>query len=118
MPSHRILHFTEEDNFQLLKEHLDLVDDLQDTTFIRTQRYKSTMINDHKKRVKARHFQVGDLVLRRVDTLKSVGKLDPKWKGPYKISRMIGNGAYELEDGEGRPLNRPWNVHNLRRFYS
>ncbi|KAL0415937.1 UNVERIFIED_CONTAM: hypothetical protein Slati_3425600 [Sesamum latifolium] len=52
MPSHRILHFDEEHNSQLLKEHLDLVYEL------RTQRYKSTMINAHNKRVKSRHFQV------------------------------------------------------------
>ncbi|KAL0415824.1 UNVERIFIED_CONTAM: hypothetical protein Slati_3414300 [Sesamum latifolium] len=118
MPSHRILHFDEEHNSQLLKENLDLVDELRETTFIQTQQYKSTMTNAHNKRVKARHFQVGDLVLQRVDTLKPVGKLDPKWEGPYKITKIIENGAYELEDTEGRALSRPWNIYNLRRFYS
>ncbi|KAL0411430.1 UNVERIFIED_CONTAM: hypothetical protein Slati_3732700 [Sesamum latifolium] len=108
MPSHRILHFNEEHNSQLLREHLDLVDELRETTFIRTQRYKSTIINAHNKRVKARHFQVGDLVLRRVDTLKPVGKLDPKWEGPYKITKIIENDAYDLKDTEGRVLSRPW----------
>ncbi|KAL0427209.1 UNVERIFIED_CONTAM: hypothetical protein Slati_2895700 [Sesamum latifolium] len=107
MPSHRILHFDEEHNFQLLKENLDLVDELRETAFIRTQRYKNTMINDHNKRVKARRFQVGDLVLRRVDTLKLVGKLDPKSEGPYKITKIIENGAYELENTEERVLSRP-----------
>ncbi|KAL0405254.1 UNVERIFIED_CONTAM: hypothetical protein Slati_3839300 [Sesamum latifolium] len=100
MPSHRILHFIEEDNSQLLKEYLDLVDKLRETTFNRTQRYKSTMINAHNKRVKARRFQVGDLMLRKVDTLKPIGKLDPKWEGPYKITGSIENGAYELEDND------------------
>ncbi|KAL0453783.1 UNVERIFIED_CONTAM: hypothetical protein Slati_1356400 [Sesamum latifolium] len=94
-------------NAQLLKEHLDLVDELRETAFIRTRRYKSAMINAHNNRVKACHFQVGDLVLRRVDTLKLVGKLDPKWEGPYKITKIIGNGAYELEDAEGRTLSQP-----------
>ncbi|KAL0462271.1 UNVERIFIED_CONTAM: hypothetical protein Slati_0114700 [Sesamum latifolium] len=103
MPSHRILDFNEETNSQLL----DLINELRETTFIQTQRYKSTMINAHNKRVKACHFQVGDLVLRRVDTLKPVGKLDPKWEGPYKITKIIGNGAYELEDAKGRTLVDP-----------
>ncbi|KAL0448381.1 UNVERIFIED_CONTAM: hypothetical protein Slati_1394500 [Sesamum latifolium] len=107
---------TEESPFTL--EHQDLVDELRETAFIRTQRYKRTMMNAHNKRVKARHFQVGDLVLRRVHTLKPVGKLDPKWEGPYKITKIIENGAYELEDAEGHTLSRPWNIHNLRRFYS
>ncbi|KAL0286569.1 UNVERIFIED_CONTAM: hypothetical protein Scaly_2788900 [Sesamum calycinum] len=34
IPSHRILHFNEESNSQLLKEHRDLVDKLRETTFI------------------------------------------------------------------------------------
>ncbi|KAL0456475.1 UNVERIFIED_CONTAM: hypothetical protein Slati_0986700 [Sesamum latifolium] len=117
MPSDRILHFDEDHNSQLLKESLDLVGELQETAFIRTQRYKSTIINAHNKKVKSRHFQVGDMVLRRVDTLKPVGKLDPKWEGPYKITKIIGNDAYELEDTKGRLLSSPWNIHNLRRFY-
>ncbi|KAL0444641.1 UNVERIFIED_CONTAM: hypothetical protein Slati_2186800 [Sesamum latifolium] len=107
MPSHRILHFDEEHNSQLLKENLDLVNELRETAFIRIQRYKNTMINAHTKRVKARRFQVGDLVLQIVDTLKPIGKLNPKWEGPYKVTKIIGNGAYELEDTEGRILSRP-----------
>ncbi|KAK4390356.1 hypothetical protein Sango_2098900 [Sesamum angolense] len=98
IPSHRIMHFNEESNSQLLKEHLDLVDELRETTFIRTQRYKSTMINAHNRRVKTRHFQVEDLVLQRVDTLKPVGKLDPKWEDPYEIYKIIENRAYMLEN--------------------
>ncbi|KAK4394172.1 hypothetical protein Sango_1888000 [Sesamum angolense] len=35
MPSHRILHFNEENNSQLLKEHIDLIDELRETAFIR-----------------------------------------------------------------------------------
>ncbi|KAL0456348.1 UNVERIFIED_CONTAM: hypothetical protein Slati_0974000 [Sesamum latifolium] len=114
----RILHFNEWHNSQLLKGHLDLIDELQESVFVRTQRYKSTMINVHNKKVKARHFQVGDLVLRRTDTLKPVGKLHPKWEGPYKITKIIENGVYELEDTEGHALNKSWNIHNLMRFYS
>ncbi|KAL0289763.1 UNVERIFIED_CONTAM: hypothetical protein Sradi_7066200 [Sesamum radiatum] len=72
------------------------------------------MINSYNKRVKSRSFQVVDLVLRRADALKPVGKFDPIWEGPYKVTGIIGKGAYELEDPEGRPLPRPWNVHNLK----
>ncbi|KAL0366936.1 UNVERIFIED_CONTAM: hypothetical protein Sradi_3583700 [Sesamum radiatum] len=77
MLSHRVLHFSEEDNTKLLKEHLDLVEELREKVFIRTQRYKNTMINTHNRRVKARYFQIWDPILRRVDNLKPVGKLDP-----------------------------------------
>ncbi|KAL0444467.1 UNVERIFIED_CONTAM: hypothetical protein Slati_2169400 [Sesamum latifolium] len=102
-PSHRILNFSEESNRGLLKENLDLIEELREKTFIRAQRYKNIMINSYNKRVKAWSFQVGDLVLRRVDTLKPVEKLDPTWEGPYKVTGIIDRGAYELEDLEGRP---------------
>ncbi|KAL0413167.1 UNVERIFIED_CONTAM: hypothetical protein Sradi_1518400 [Sesamum radiatum] len=106
MPSHRVMNFSEECNTELLKGNLDLIEELRKKAFIRIQRYKNTMINSYNKIVKARSFQVGDLVLRRVDTLKPVGKLDPTWEGPYKVAGIIGRGVYELEDPEGHLLPR------------
>ncbi|KAL0458774.1 UNVERIFIED_CONTAM: hypothetical protein Slati_0504600 [Sesamum latifolium] len=51
-------------------------------------------------------------------TPEAIGKLDPTWEGPYKVTSVIGKGAYELEDPEGRPLPRPWNVHNLKKYFA
>ncbi|KAL0404547.1 UNVERIFIED_CONTAM: hypothetical protein Sradi_2095500 [Sesamum radiatum] len=117
MHSHRVMKFAEERNKDLLKKNLDLIEELREKAFIHMQRYKSTMINSYNKRVKTRSFQVGDLVLRRTDALKPVEKLDPIWEGPCKITGIIGRGAYELENLDGHPLPRPWNIHNLKRYY-
>ncbi|KAL0401373.1 UNVERIFIED_CONTAM: hypothetical protein Slati_4167200 [Sesamum latifolium] len=117
IPSHRVMNFSEECNENLLRENLDLIEELREKAFLRIQRYKNIMINSYNKRVKSRSFQVGYLVLRRADGLKSIGKLDPTWEGPYKVTSIIGKGAYELEDPEGRPLPRPWNVHNLKKYF-
>lgn len=35
------------------------------------------MINDYNKKAKNNYFQVGDLVLKKVELSKHVGKLDP-----------------------------------------
>ncbi|KAL0439056.1 UNVERIFIED_CONTAM: hypothetical protein Slati_2388600 [Sesamum latifolium] len=118
IPSHRVMNFSEECNENFLRENLDLIEELREKVFLRMQRYKNIMINSYNKRVKSRSFQVGDLVLRRVDALKPIGKLDPTWEGPYKVTSVIGKGAYELEDPEGRPLPRPWNVHNLKKYFA
>ncbi|KAL0378455.1 UNVERIFIED_CONTAM: hypothetical protein Sradi_3151000 [Sesamum radiatum] len=77
MPSHRVMNFSEECNKDLLKENLDLIEELGEKAFIRMQRYKNTMINSYNKRVRTRSFQVGDLVLRRANTLTS------RKAGPY-----------------------------------
>ncbi|KAL0434799.1 UNVERIFIED_CONTAM: hypothetical protein Sradi_0187800 [Sesamum radiatum] len=116
--THRVMNFSEECNENFLRENLDLIEELREKAFLRTQRYKNIMINSYNKRVKIRIFQVGDLVLRRAEALKLVGKLDPIWEGPYKVTGIIGKGAYELEDPEGRPLSRPWNVHNLKKYFT
>ncbi|KAL0462431.1 UNVERIFIED_CONTAM: hypothetical protein Slati_0130700 [Sesamum latifolium] len=118
IPSHRVMNFSEECNENLLREKSGSYRGIKGKAFLRIQRYKNIMINSYNKRVKSRSFQVGDLVLRRVDALKPTGKLDPTWEGPYKVTSVIGKGAYELEDPEGRPLPRPWNVHNLKKYFA
>ncbi|KAL0458916.1 UNVERIFIED_CONTAM: hypothetical protein Slati_0518800 [Sesamum latifolium] len=118
MPSHRVMNFSEECNENLLRENLDLIEELREKAFLRVQRYKNIMITSYNKRVKSQNFQVGDLVLRRADALKPIGKLDPTWEGSYKVTSVLGKGAYELEDLEGRPLPRPWNVHNLKKYFA
>ena len=44
-------------------------------------------------------------------------KFGSKLEGPYWVTTMAGAGAYYLEDMEERPLPRPSNVSNLRRYY-
>lgn len=39
-------------------------------------------------------------MLRRADALKSTGKLDPNWEGPYVVTEVLKGGAYELKDME------------------
>jgi len=51
--------------------------------------------------VKAREFQVGYLVLKRViqsTKEKNAGKLEPNWEGPYTVVVRGGYGSYNLVD--------------------
>ena len=67
-----------------------------------------------------REFDAGDLVLRKaVGNMRDINveKLAPTWEGPYRVTAIASMGAYYLEDLEERPLPRPWNVHNLKKFY-
>ena len=45
------------------------------------------------------------------------GKLGPNWERPYRITLVVGIGAYYLEDLDEITVLRPWNVNNLRRYY-
>ena len=70
--------------------------------------------------MKKREFGTGDLALQNAvgnawDV--SAGKLAPNWERPYRVTTIVGAGAYYLEDMEERALPRPWNVQNLKKFY-
>ena len=47
----------------------------------------------------------------------AMGKLGPTWQGPYKVTSIAGVGAYRLKVLDERPVTRPWNVFNLKKYY-
>ena len=47
----------------------------------RAARYQQALRHYHNRRVHARCFEEGDLVLRRVQSAKGTNKLTPKWEG-------------------------------------
>ena len=118
--SAQIATFALPQNERLMVEHLDLLEEYQEATTIRLAEYQQKLARRYNRDVKMKGFGAGDLVLwkamgnmRDTDT----GKLAPTWEGPYRVTAIAGVGAYYLEDLNERPLSRPWNVHNLKKFY-
>ncbi|KAI3457130.1 hypothetical protein Pfo_013793 [Paulownia fortunei] len=107
METHRIQSYDERKNNKLIREALDWVDEKKEKAYLRMEAYKSRIRVGYSRKVKIRNFQVGDLVLRRADALKQTGKLEANWEGPYKVTRVIAGGAYELEDVRGNKIPRP-----------
>jgi hypothetical protein len=67
------------------------------------------------------NFEVGDLVFLRLQpyrqtSLKKSGaeKLKPRFYGPYKIIRRVGEVSYELELPEGRKIHNVFHVSCLK----
>ena len=72
--------------------------------------YQHKLKQDYDANVKLRLLAPGDLVLRKVlDTAKNPvwGKLWPNWKGQYRITSVVGIGAYFLEDLDEHVIPRP-----------
>lgn len=83
-------------------------------------RYQNLMVKHYNTKVKPRHFQVRDLVLRRAITAMRdlvLGKLGPNWEGHYKIVDYNKKGTYYLETLDERKLHHPWNTKHLRKYY-
>ncbi|GKV35525.1 hypothetical protein SLEP1_g43782 [Rubroshorea leprosula] len=121
LPSARSDRHNDQNNGQLLRENLDLVEEIREMARIRNMADQSRVAKFYNKRVRARQFQVGDLVLRKAgltNVYSHMGKLAPNWEGPYMVVSIERPGSYQLADFQGHPLPFIWNIHNLRKFYS
>ncbi|GLT99841.1 hypothetical protein SLE2022_172540 [Rubroshorea leprosula] len=108
-------------NEQLLRENLDFVEEIREMSRIRNMAHQSRVAKFYNNRVRARQFQVGDLVLHKAgltNTHSHMGKLAPNWEGPYMVVQVKRPGSFVLANIRGRQLPYIWNIQNFRKFYS
>ena len=67
--------------------------------------------------MRGRAFNVGDLVLRLVQSNKDRNKLSLLWEGPYIVAEVLRPGAYKLKTIDGEVFTNAWNIEQLHRFY-
>ena len=119
-PTLRMNSFTPSGNDELLRESLDLIEERREKVMIQLAYYHQKLKQGYDANVKLRPLAPGDLVLRKfmgVAKDPSWGKLGPNWKGPFRITSVVGIGAYYLEDLDEKAIPRPWNVNNLKMYY-
>ena len=88
MANHRVMTYQDKDNEEQLHLNLDLIDEVRTDAEHRTAKYKNLMARQYDAMVKPRHFNIGDLVLKKVSLATknpAHGKLGPNWEGPYRI---------------------------------
>ncbi|XP_072058029.1 uncharacterized protein [Arachis hypogaea] len=103
------------------RTELDIIEEVRNITTLRQRATQQAIARQYNKSVKSRAFVKGDLVLRKTKATRkppSHGKLAANWEGPYRISEVLGNGAYILELIDGQVLPNTWNVSSLKKFYS
>ncbi|XP_038693764.1 uncharacterized protein LOC119991491 [Tripterygium wilfordii] len=121
LPSIRTLALERGENDNALAVSLDLLEEKREQAALKLASYQHELAKVHDRKVRARNFHPGDLVLRKVlGSTKNPqdGKLGANWEGPYKIVSISGPGAYKIEDLVGKTVQRPWNAVNLRKFYA
>ena len=109
-PMLRTKSFTPSGNDELLGKSLDLIEEIREKAVIQLAYYHQKLKQGYDANVKLRPLAPGDLVLRKVvGTAKnpSWGKLGPNWEGPYRITSVVGIGAYYLEDLDEKVVPRP-----------
>ena len=87
-------------NEELLINQLDMIEKRRERLAIRMENYQQAASRYYDSNVRNHAFSVGELVLRKIfDGTKEpkAGKLGTRWEGPYKVTKEIRSGVYELE---------------------
>ena len=119
-PTLRTDQFSVEENDHLLSTSLELIDERREVAMVKMAHYQQKLRQGYNKKIKVRPLAPRDLVLRKiVGTTKnqSWGKLGPNWEDLYRITSVVGIGAYYLEDLNENIVPHSWNVNNLHRYY-
>jgi hypothetical protein len=97
---------------------IDGLEEARCAALVQSARYLEGIRRYHDRNVKERSFNVGDLVLRRIQNTEGLHKLSSPWEGPFTVAKVTGPGSYRLQTLEGEDINNSWNIDQLRRFYA
>ncbi|XP_015161334.1 uncharacterized protein K02A2.6-like, partial [Solanum tuberosum] len=94
IPSLRIIQEAELSDVEWVRKRIDqltLIDEKRMVVVCHGQLYRQRMIRAFHKKVRARIFEIGQLVLKRIfphqDEYK--GKFAPNWQGPYMVRKAL-----------------------------
>jgi hypothetical protein len=97
---------------------IDKLEEPRCAALIQSKRYLDGIRCYHDRNVKERSFNVGDLVLQRIQNTEGLHKLSSPWEGPFSIAKVTGPGSYRLQTLEGDDVSNSWNIDQLCRFYT
>jgi hypothetical protein len=97
---------------------IDGLEEARCAALIQSARYLVGILCYHDCNVKERSFNVGDLVLRRIQNTEGLHKLSLPWEGPFTVAKVTGPCSYHLHTLEGEDVNNSWNIDQLCRFYA
>jgi hypothetical protein len=93
------------------------VEEARCTALVQSARYPQGIRRYHDRNVRERSFNVGELVLRRIQDESGLHKLNSRWEGLFTVKQVTRPGSYRLQFPEGRDVPNSWNVQNLRKLY-
>ncbi|VFQ95800.1 unnamed protein product [Cuscuta campestris] len=119
IPTWREENYEARENEETMAADLNFVEERREQAFLKAENYRRQVKEYYDRKVRAREFRVGDLVLRKREASQPTegGKFAKSYEGPYKVTAVLRPGTYKLATIEGRELGKHWNTHNLISFY-
>jgi hypothetical protein len=110
-----------ESYYALMMDNIDEVTDKCIEALEEIEKDKRRVARAYNKKVKAKSFQVGDLVWKTILCIGSksnkFGKWSPSWEGPYKVVRVCSGNYYMVETLQGQRLPRALKGRYLKTFH-
>ena len=75
---------------------LDSLDEMRCNALLQSARYLQNMRRYHDRNIQIRSFNVGDIVLCRIQDATGLHKLNSRWEGPFIVTKVTGSGSYRL----------------------
>ncbi|XP_059277931.1 uncharacterized protein LOC132032176 [Lycium ferocissimum] len=101
-------------------EQLALIDEKRMIAVCHGQLYRQRMARAFNKRVRARLFQIRQMVLKRIfphqDEYK--GKFAPNWQGSCVVRKVLSGRAVVLAEMDGQEWPKPINSDAIKRYYT
>ena len=123
IPSLRIIQEAELSNAEWVSKRIDqltLIDEKRMVAVCHCQLYPQRMICAFHKRVRARTFKIGQLVLKRIFPHQDEynGKFTPNWQGPYMVHKVLSGSALVMSEMDGTVWPKPINSDAVNRYYT
>jgi hypothetical protein len=97
---------------------IDGLEEARCAALVQSARYLKGIRRYHDRNIKECSFNIGDLVLCRIQNTEGLHKLSSSWEGLFIVARVTGPGSYHLQTLEGEDISNSWNVDQLCRFYT
>ncbi len=114
-------NLSSEDYKTLMGDNLDEVIDKRLKALEEIEKEKKRVAKAYNKRVKAKLFQVGNLVWKTILPLgtrsREFGKWSPSWEDPYRVCDIVRGNTYFLETLQRKPFQRAINGKYLKKYF-
>ena len=109
------------DYYDLMMDNIDEVSDKRLQALKEIEKDKLRVARAYNKKVRAKSFEVGELVWKTILPLgmksNKFSKWSPSWEGPYRVVKVIFGNSYMMETLQGDLLPRAINGKYLKKFY-
>ncbi|XP_021275575.1 uncharacterized protein LOC110410270 [Herrania umbratica] len=123
IPSLRVLMETKLKNAEWIRSHyeqLNLIKEKRLVALCHGQMYQRKMMRAYEKKVHPGHFQLGELVVKRIllDQNDSRRKWMLNWERPYVVKKAFSRRALILTDMDRRDLPSSINADAVKKYYA